>query len=183
MKELQYPFDSAYLLKKRKAIKKELLSMDSSRIEKRIAVLGGSTTNDIVAMTELFLLDYGISPVFYQSEYNRYWQDAVFGNEELDAFKPDIVFVHTSSRNIIQYPEMTDTREQTNRLFEQQMSHFEAMWQALAKKFKCPVIQNNFEILKDLLETNQYHAALLSRIENKIDNNLWCPILKKELVK
>ncbi len=146
MKELQYPFDSAYLLKKRKAIKKELLSMDSSRIEKRIAVLGGSTTNDIVAMTELFLLDYGISPVFYQSEYNRYWQDAVFGNEELDAFKPDIVFVHTSSRNIIQYPEMTDTREQTNRLFEQQMSHFEAMWQALAKKFKCPVIQNNFEM-------------------------------------
>ncbi len=39
----------------------------------------------------------------------------------------------------------------------------------------------NFEILKDLLETNQYHAALLSRIESKIDNNLWCPILKKEV--
>ena len=42
------------------------------------------------------------------------------------------------------------------------------------------IIQDNFEILKDLLETNQYHAALLSRIESKIDNNLWCPILKKE---
>ena len=43
------------------------------------------------------------------------------------------------------------------------------------------IIQDNFEILKDLLETNQYHAALLSRIESKIDNNLWCPILKKEV--
>ena len=43
------------------------------------------------------------------------------------------------------------------------------------------IIQNNFEILKDLLETNQYHAALLSRIESKIDNNLWCPLLKKEV--
>ena len=38
------------------------------------------------------------------------------------------------------------------------------------------------DIVKDLLETNQYHAAILSRIESKIDNNLWCPILKKEVV-
>jgi len=43
------------------------------------------------------------------------------------------------------------------------------------------MMNQNFSILKDLLETNQYHAALLSRVESKIDNNLWCPILKKEV--
>ncbi len=43
------------------------------------------------------------------------------------------------------------------------------------------VINNNFKVLKDLLETNQYHAAILSRIESKIDTNLWCPILKRSL--
>ncbi|MDD3012287.1 MAG: hypothetical protein PHC34_01115 [Candidatus Gastranaerophilales bacterium] len=43
------------------------------------------------------------------------------------------------------------------------------------------IIQNNFQVLKDLLETNQYYAALLSRIKGKIDTNLWCPILKKSL--
>ena len=43
------------------------------------------------------------------------------------------------------------------------------------------IINDNFEILKELLETKQYHAAILSRIESKIDNNLWCPILKKEV--
>lgn len=43
------------------------------------------------------------------------------------------------------------------------------------------LMNNNFVILKDLLETNQYHAAILSRIESKMDNNLWCPLLKKEL--
>ncbi len=61
-----------------------------------------------------------------------------------------------------------------------------AIWyiyhQSQVKSFE-KIIQNNFEILKELLETNQYHAALLSRIENKIDNNLWCPILKKEFLK
>ena len=83
MKELEYPFDSGYLLKKKRSIKRQLLSDGSVRIKKKIAVLGGSTTNDIINMLELFLLNYGIEPTFYESEYNRYWQDAVFGNEEL----------------------------------------------------------------------------------------------------
>ncbi|MBQ4114014.1 MAG: hypothetical protein IKB70_13295 [Bacilli bacterium] len=43
------------------------------------------------------------------------------------------------------------------------------------------IIENNFAILKELLETNQYHTAILSRMESKIDNNLYCPILKKEV--
>ena len=42
MKELLYPFDSAYLMKKRKKIKRELLSDGVQRIKKKIAVLGGT---------------------------------------------------------------------------------------------------------------------------------------------
>jgi len=45
------------------------------------------------------------------------------------------------------------------------------------------IIQNNFQVLKDLLETNKNQANLLSRIENKIDANMWCPILKKAIKK
>ena len=64
MKELEYPFDSAYLLKKRRAIKRELLSeietSGAKLLKKKIAVLGGSTTHDIVEMLELFLLNNGI---------------------------------------------------------------------------------------------------------------------------
>ena len=39
--------------------------------------------------------------------------------------------------------------------------------QSQVKAFEL-IIKDNFEILKDLLETNQYHAALLSRIELKV---------------
>ena len=45
------------------------------------------------------------------------------------------------------------------------------------------MMKRNFEVLKDLLETNQYHTAILSRIESKIDMNVWCPILRSELFK
>ena len=43
------------------------------------------------------------------------------------------------------------------------------------------IIANNFEILKDLVEPNQYSATVLSRIESKIDSNVWCPVLKREI--
>ena len=145
MKELEYPFDSGYLLKKKRSIKRLLLSDGSVRIKKKIAVLGGSTTNDIINMLELFLLNYGIEPTFYESEYNRYWQDAVFGNEELDSFSPDLIFVHTSNRNILKYPAITDSKEQTDALFAEQMKYFETMWEKIAERYHCPVIQNNFE--------------------------------------
>lgn len=104
MKELEYPFDSSFLLKKRRKLKKDLLADGSQRMEKRIAVLGGSTTNDIISMLELFLLNCGIQPAFYQSEYAQYWQDAMFDNPELESFQPDLIFIHTTSRNITEAP-------------------------------------------------------------------------------
>ena len=145
MKELQYPFDSGYLLKKKKSIKRELLADNMPRVEKKIAILGGSTTNDIAGLAELFLLDYGIKPEFYMSEYNRYWQDAVFDNPELQEFAPDIIFIHTTNRNILNYPDINSTKEDADELFKNQMAHFETMWKAIEEKYHCPIIQNNFE--------------------------------------
>lgn len=144
MRELEYPFDSGLLLRKRRALKKELLK-SPGLIEKRIAVLGGSTTHDIKEMLELFLLGYGIRPVFFESEYAQYWQDAVFGNPELDALKPELIFIHTSSRNITTWPELGQSAEEVEKLLEGQAAHFTAMWDALRERFHCPIIQNNFE--------------------------------------
>lgn len=148
MKELDYPFDSEYILKKRRSIKKQLLADGSQRIKKNIAVLGGSTTNDIISMLELFLLNYGIEPSFYQSEFGQYWQDAMFGNPELDGFKPDFIFIHTTNRNITEFNEgcMTASAAETDEALERQYSHFSRMWDNLFEKFHCPIIQNNMEL-------------------------------------
>lgn len=140
-----YPLDSKQLLRKKIKIKKELLSQSDNFIEKRIAVLGGSTTNEIVDQLELFLLNYGINPTFYQSEYAQYWQDAMFGNEELDAFNPDIIYVHTNWRNISEFPTTASTKEDVDLLLKNTYNHFAIMWDKLAERFHCPVIQDNFD--------------------------------------
>lgn len=144
LKELEYPFDSQYLMRKKKSLRRQLLT-EKDFCEKNIAILGGSTTSEIKDMLELFLLNYGIKPSFYESEYAQYWQDAMFDNDELMALKPDIIFIHTSNRNITAFPEPSDNVEEIDQLLKQQYEHFELMWNRLADIYHCPIIQNNFE--------------------------------------
>jgi len=143
---LTYPFDSKLLSRKKLALRRELTAKNGL-VEKRIAVLGGSTTHDIVELLELFLLNHGIRPTFYESEYAQFWEDAVFGNAALDAFNPDIVYVHTTSRNLKQWPEPGMESKDIDSLLEDTIGKYESMWDKLAAKFKCPIIQNNFEYL------------------------------------
>ena len=145
MKELEYPFDGEYILKKSKKIKRELLENGAGFLSKKIAVLGGSTTHDIIRVLEVFLLNRGIQPIFYESEYAQYFQDVMFDNSELVEFAPDLIYIHTSNRNIKVYPSAADTTEQIDAMLEEQYEHFRVMWDKIADKYHCPVIQNNFE--------------------------------------
>ena len=146
MKPLEYPFDEAYILSKKKKIKKELLDSGTNFTDTKIAILGGSTTNDIKLVMELFLLDYGIKPSFYESEYNRYYQDAVFPNAELEEFAPQIIYIHTTNRNITEYPKISDSAETIDELIKNEVQKFTTMWTKLEEKYHCPIIQNNFEM-------------------------------------
>ena len=143
---LAYPFDAGELLRTRRKLKKALLADGRERIEKKIAVLGGSTTNDVCDMLELFLLAEGIRPVFYQSEYAKYWEDAMFGNPTLEAFAPDVVYVHTTFRNLAPYlPHPDDSAEAVEGRLVDAERHFSEMWERLSTAFACPIVQNNFE--------------------------------------
>ena len=146
MNLLNYPFDEAYILSKKKKIKKELLDSGTNFTDTKIAILGGSTTNDIKLVMELFLLDYGIKPSFYESEYNRYYQDAVFPNAELEEFAPQIIYIHTTNRNITEYPKISDSAETIDELIKNEVQKFTTMWTKLEEKYHCPIIQNNFEM-------------------------------------
>ena len=115
-------------------------------VDKKIAILGGSTTNDIKLILELFLLNQGIRPSFYESEYNKYYEDAVFDNAELEAFAPDLIYIHTSNRNITCYPQMSDSKSQITDLLEAEYQKYCTIWESIADRYHCPIIQNNFEM-------------------------------------
>lgn len=140
-----YPLDTETLLRKKRRLRKELLAQNPHPLQKRIAILGGSTTNEVADQLGLFLLQYGIQAEFYQSEYGQYWQDAMFGTPELDGFHPDVIYIHTNWRNIINFPTTATPQVEIDAMLNAEYSRFEQMWQALEAKFHCPVIQNNFD--------------------------------------
>lgn len=141
-----YPIDAPALLRRKRQIKRELLEAGSGHfLKKKIAVLGGSTTNEIVEQLDLFLLASGIQADFYQSDFGMYWQDAVLGNPRLASFEPDVAFIHTNWRNIGNFPKITDKPEDVEALLQNEYGHFKAAWDALREKHHCQIIQNNFE--------------------------------------
>ncbi len=87
------------LLRKQKRLRRQFLANQNGPRELRIAVLGGVTTDEVVGLLELLLLDGGFRPVFYQSEYNRYFEDAVLEPGKLAEFRPEIVYIHTHWMN------------------------------------------------------------------------------------
>lgn len=146
MNVLDYPFDASYILKKRKSIKRKLLAENDLFTEKKIAVLGGSTTSDIRQILELFLLNYKIKAEFYESEYNQYYQDAMFDPQRLTDFAPDIIFIHTSNRNIYSYPSIEDSKGDVEDKLLSVVRKYTNMWDHLYDRYHCVIIQNNMEL-------------------------------------
>ena len=143
---LQYPFDPNAILQKRRRIRRALLSQERPRITQRIAVLGGSTTHDVIEILELFLLDCGVKPLFYESEFGKFYEDACFGDLLIEGQRPDIVFFHTGRRNITAFPRMKDTDRSAELLLDAEFARFQTAWEKIADRYGAVIIQNNFEL-------------------------------------
>lgn len=133
--KLSVPFDSSEILKYGKKWKRILQEAQSDCMFKKIAILGGSTTKHVRDTLELFLMREGIQCDFYESEYNRYWEEGVFENRELEQFSPDIIYVFTSYRNL-----------NFDEALEHQYDKYEQLWEKLQERYRCTILQNNFEL-------------------------------------
>jgi FkbH-like protein len=143
----EFPLNISNILRKKKSIKKNLLN-NRKFIEKNIAILGGSTTSEIKYILELFLLNNGIQPSFYESGYNKYYEDAVFENEELKKFNPDIIYIHTTNKNILKFPDFNDDINDIKILLKNEINRYETIWNSLSA-YDCAIIQNNFDYCHD----------------------------------
>jgi len=145
LKDLRFPITPANILRKRRALKRELLRQPNL-LPLRIAILGGSTTSEIKTTLELFLLAQGIQPTFYESGYNRYFEDVLFENPDLWKFKPDIVFIHTTWHNVSQFPEIMEPEAEVEQRVRREMARFGSLWEKIHTGLGALIIQNNFDL-------------------------------------
>jgi len=140
---LEYPFDLATILRKRKLIRETLLARPTEPV--RVAILGGATSAELKQQLELFLLAAGLAPSFYESEYNRYYEDVMLDPEGLRQFGPQFAVFYTSSRNIAVWPRINDSEADVGELVGRELARFEAMWDRLSSECSCLILQPNFD--------------------------------------
>jgi len=145
LKALRFPIAPASLVRQRQSLRKELLNQ-TNLIPTRIAILGGSTTTEVRNMLELFLLANGIRPSFYESGYNCYSEDVLFENPNLWNFKPDVVFIHTTWRNVSEFPKLMESETEVQNRLRHEMTRFETIWQKIDAGLGALIIQNNFDL-------------------------------------
>lgn len=145
MNLLEYPFNNTLILQKKKSIRRELLKKEDL-IEKNIVILSGSTIGEIKNILEIFLLNQGIKPIFFEGQYGKYYEDIMFDNEELQQFKPDFIYIHTSNKNIEYLPKIDDDIDIINEKFQKVLEKFKSIWVKIQNDYKCTIIQNNFEL-------------------------------------
>lgn len=141
---LDYPFDSALILQKKRSLKREL-SAKEGLIAKKVALLSGSTIGEIKNILEVFLLSYGIKPEFYEGEYSLFYENLVFDDGSLAAFAPDFIYIHTSRKNLKHLPDMSDSAQTVAEKADAEFNHLRTAFDAAAK-MSCPVIVNNFDL-------------------------------------
>jgi FkbH-like protein len=145
LKALHHPIVVADILRKRQAMKRELLKQ-TNLVPTRIAILGGSTTTEVRSMLELFLLAQGIEPTFYESGYNRYSEDVEFENPDLWNFKPHIVLIHTTWHNISEFPELLEADGEVEERVRREVARFTSLWEKVHTELGALIIQNNFDL-------------------------------------
>lgn len=143
MTPFDYPYDCDVILQKKRRLRRELLTQ-SGLIPKKIAILSGSTIGEIKPILELFLLHHGIQPEFYEGEYARYYENAVFDDGSLRAFAPDIIYVHTTVQNLSGLPCPADSDVEAEEKLAAEVLRWQSFWDACCS-MGAIVIQNNFE--------------------------------------
>jgi FkbH-like protein len=142
MNAMEYPIEAEKIIRAKRSLLKQLRAKEGLP-EKRIALLSGTTIGDIKSYLEIFLLDAGIRPVFFEGDYGRYYEEIVFDDGKLRAFAPDVIFINTSIHNV-ELPHAADDEETADRMLDDAFEKLNELWSA-ASEYKCAVIQNNFE--------------------------------------
>lgn len=166
---LDYPFDSKLIHRKKNKIKRELLTQPNL-VEINFAILGGSTTSEIKDILDLFLLKNGFKAQFYESDYNKFFEESVFENNNLKKFKPQIIYIHTSNKNIYNYPEHTNSEKEIKIRINNEFNKYLKIWNSLSK-YNCSIIQNNFELpaQRELGNLDFYNSRGRTNFINKLN--------------
>lgn len=111
----------------------------------KLAVLGGFTTTQLTKMIELHLVAGGIQADIYEADYGVFRQEILDPSSETYRFRPQIVFIATSWRDLGGWPPVTSDYESLQQSVQNEVDEWLHLWTTLNQRLGCQIVQNNFE--------------------------------------
>ena len=148
----------------------------------RIAVLGSYSIQHFVSVLRFLLHEEGIDADIYEGEYDGILMDVLNDDSELYEFKPSMVILLPSIKDIKEFPVLGSDAEAVEQLADKQVQLYQGIWSKLEASLGCQILQANFvlpiERTLGNLESNYeysrsvYYKKINAKLEQKHGGNV-----------
>jgi FkbH-like protein len=97
-------------------------------VVRKVAVLASHTTHQFITQLRLFLYKMGISPVFFEGDYNSIYSDIMDEDSSLYRFTPDILVILTQYSDVKEYPPLLSSNEEVNSWVKEKSTEYSSLW-------------------------------------------------------
>jgi FkbH-like protein len=142
-----------------------------ARQKTKLAILGGFATAQLSQAVELALFSMGGGVEIFESAYGVYRQEILDPGSELYRFKPDVVFLAVSWRDLIRRPGIEHSRAEVASLVEEELADWSNLWRTAHERLGCLVVQNSFDrpAWRQLDNHEMRHPASLWRFVSRMN--------------
>jgi len=126
-------------------IEEKFKEKNSSKfINKKIAVLASYTTHHLIGVMKLFLYKEGISPLFYEGEYDGIAMGLLDPGSELFSFKPEILLLLTDHKDLKEFPPLFADQKNIDAWVTANAEFYTNLWNHASEIKGCQVFQTTF---------------------------------------
>ncbi len=113
-------------------------------INKKIAVLASYTTHHLITVMKLFLYKEGISPLFYEGEYDGIAMGLLDPNSEIFSFEPEILLLLTDQKDIKEFPPLFADQKTIDAWVTTNTEFYTNLWNHASEILGCQIFQTTF---------------------------------------
>ena len=113
-------------------------------INKKIAVLSSYTTHHFISIMKLFLYKEGISPLFYEGEYDGIAMGLLDPNSKIFTFKPEILIILTDQKDIKDFPQLFADHKIIDAWVNENLEYYLNLWNHASAIKGCQIFQTTF---------------------------------------
>jgi FkbH-like protein len=113
-------------------------------VTKKISVLASYTTHHLISILKLFLYKAGISPQFYEGEYDGIAMELLDPNSGAFTFKPEIMLLLTDTKDIKEFPPLFAKHTAINAWLNKYIQFYTNLWNRTSAIQGCQIYQTTF---------------------------------------